>query len=90
MALAEMLMENARLQAELEEAKHTGEELAGLKYKGHVYYKSDGDGPFCAVCVDKDRKLIRVRPHNNFYSDSNEQDGWSCAVCKNTVYFNQR
>lgn len=35
-----------------------------------LYYSQDGDGPFCTVCYDKNKQLIRVttvkRPFNDF------------------------
>jgi hypothetical protein len=50
-------------------------------YENNFYYRvnDDGtkDGPFCQVCYDVDKRLIRLqqRQHPMF---------WSCAVCNNS------
>lgn len=62
---------------ELEETKHIGE---SLQYKGHNYYiEKNGtlDGPYCSVCWDKDKKLIRMHISNGMGYDKA-----TCHVCE--------
>lgn len=57
--LAELIEQNLQLKTELKNAKS---QETDLKLRGDLYYKTDGDGPFCTCCYDSDRKLIRVIP----------------------------
>ncbi len=44
--------------------------------------KPDGsrDGPFCAVCHDQDKKVVRLHDGR----DRAAQTRWLCMICKNT------
>ena len=76
--LADFMEENVTLRAELAELKN--QEAEGPpQLKGGVYFKENGDGPFCTACFDKGGKFIRIK---------REQEGWHefgthmCPVCK--------
>lgn len=65
---------------ELEEECRSHRDIEGVTYDAPYYWRSvDGekDGPFCQVCHDKDRRLIRLQGDGEGY--------WQCNVCKNGV-----
>lgn len=55
--LAALIDENQQLKGELKTARL---QEIDLQIRGDLYYKPDGDGPFCTCCYDRDHKLIRV------------------------------
>ncbi len=55
--LAELIDENTHLKQEIKNATST---VAEVTLKDGLYYKIDGDGPFCTACYDSKRQLIRV------------------------------
>jgi Predicted nucleotide-binding protein containing TIR-like domain len=47
--------------------------------KDGVYFKQDGDGPFCTGCYDSKKELIRISAlSRDFHSIAR----WRCPVCK--------
>ena len=46
--------------------------------RGDVYYKQDGDGPFCTACYDTDRKLIRLPEMGQHFQAFGK---YRCNVC---------
>ena len=52
-----------------------------LHYERPYYWLVEGDGkdgPFCQVCYDKERQLIRLHE-----GDMDNKGLWECKVCKN-------
>lgn len=50
--------------AELEEELSTAGEL---QYKDNMYWRGEGDGPYCSRCWDKDRKLVHLHYINRVH-----------------------
>jgi hypothetical protein len=74
--LAELMEENRQLKEELKKSQST---VAEVVFKSGLYYRPDGDGPFCTTCYDKEHKLIRVtRMARQFWQFGK----WSCGVCE--------
>lgn len=48
-----------------------------LVVRNGLYYKANGDGPFCTGCFDNNKKVIRM---NNLVNA-----GYKCPVCKSFV-----
>jgi hypothetical protein len=67
--------QNAHLNEELKKAKATVPEVV---VKDGLYYKHDGDGPFCTTCYDNNTKLIRLTEMGQVYRDIGR---WRCGVC---------
>ncbi|TSC94398.1 MAG: Uncharacterized protein CEN87_519 [Parcubacteria group bacterium Licking1014_1] len=85
--ILDLIDDSLRLREEIEQVKKENSILKekitiqeDLDFKRVAYYKkSNGDGPYCQACWDRDKKLIRIlsiNEHHNFYN---------CNVCKNTV-----
>lgn len=47
--------------------------------KQGVYWKADGDGPFCTACYDTDKKFIRLTEFTGHFTAFGK---WKCNVCK--------
>lgn len=73
--LAELIDENANLKDAIKQATSTVPEVI---VKDGLYFRPDGDGPFCTACFDKDGQLIRLaemaRTMRHF-------GRWRCHVC---------
>lgn len=75
--LADFMEENVQLRTELAELKN--QEAEGPpEMKNGVYYKHNGDGPFCTACYDKDGKFMRLKRESD---DFPEMGTHSCPVC---------
>ena len=74
--LAELVEENTRLKEALKKAEAVTPEVA---LKGGLYFKLDGDGPYCTTCYDSEKKLIRVSEMGEVFRSSGR---WRCGVCK--------
>lgn len=74
--LAGLLEENQRLSSELKAAKSSVSEMQLI---GDLYYKPDGDGPYCTACFDGKRQLIRVSPMSIAFHAIAK---FKCNVCK--------
>ena len=73
--LADLIEENDQLKREARKAQTT----PVVTIKDGLYYKVDGDGPFCTTCYDSSRTLIRLaeRPQNTWRMLGR----WRCGVC---------
>jgi hypothetical protein len=74
--LSELIKENTQIKEQLKQAENTQIELI---VKDGLYYRADGDGPYCKSCYDSAQKLVRLSemPHT-FRSFGN----WHCSVCE--------
>lgn len=76
MQLAELMTENAELRQEL---LKKAEPALKLTVRDGMYFKEDGDGPFCTACYDTKKQLVRV-PET---ADAMHMIcRWRCNVCK--------
>jgi len=86
-SLADAKMQIAEIQEALIESDKEKKELEKkLSQKENLFFErpyylikqdnEDNDGPFCQICYDKDRKLIRLN-NNRFIAGE-----WNCPVCK--------
>ncbi len=84
--IIELVEENNRLRAENADLRKQEDIQSRLRLgndrRTHVYFlhKKDGereDGPFCTVCWDIDRKLVRP-----FYYTSESGSGYICEYCR--------
>ena len=73
--------------AQISELKEQLKIKKTLIYKAPSYYLKleDGknDGPFCQVCHDKDKKLIRLHPYHSVYGEDLK---FICKVCDKFFY----
>ncbi|SPF32090.1 hypothetical protein SBA1_1030024 [Candidatus Sulfotelmatobacter kueseliae] len=83
--IIELVEENNRLRQENEELRKQKETQGKLRLSttGHVYYLfNEGgqqeDGPFCTVCWDIDRKLVRPFAYRN----EDGSGGHICEFCR--------
>jgi regulator of replication initiation timing len=88
--LANMLNENRELRGEVDRLKG---ELADAKnpkveveFKEGVYYKPNGDGPYCPTCYDTKKQMVRVGEAPSFVQD--DYGRWHCGACDN--YFGKK
>jgi len=75
--LADFMEENVQLRNELTDLKKQKDEGTPVVKNG-VYYKTNGDGPFCTACFDKDGKYMRLKKESD---DFPEMGTHSCPVC---------
>lgn len=86
-SLADAKMQIAEIQEALIESDKEKKELEKkLSRKENLFFErpyylikqnnENNDGPFCQICYDKDRKLIRLN-NNRFIAGE-----WECPVCK--------
>ena len=73
--LAELIDENAQLKQEIKKATSI---VAEVTLKDGLYYKADGDGPFCTACYDSKKQLIRVTELASVFQQIGR---WRCNVC---------
>jgi len=66
---------NRQLEAEVSRLKAPPE----VVYRDNVYFKADGDGPFCPSCYDNDQKLIRIPEVSEVFRMTMK---YRCNVCK--------
>jgi hypothetical protein len=76
--LAELIDENSQLKQELKAFKSAGVEVV---VKDGLYYKPDGDGPFCTACYDSGKTLSRITELGAAFRPIAR---WRCNVCKAT------
>ena len=73
-----------KLEIENRTLKEKLESKVDIIFEKNAYWekKKDGskEGPYCSVCLDKDKKMIRMLPIPNITSNL-----WQCPVCKNKV-----
>lgn len=74
--LAELTEENNDLKQQLKRATTTTPEVV---CRDGLYFKPDGDGPFCTACYDSKKQLIRV---SEYEASFHEIARWHCNVCK--------
>lgn len=73
--LAELLEENAKLRQDAKTALTAKTEMI---MKDGLYFKQDGDGPFCTACHDSKNQVIRVSElPKAFHMIAH----WKCNVC---------
>lgn len=75
--LAMLIEENTQLKEEIKKATSSVVEVV---IKNNLYYKTDGEGPFCTTCYDSKKRLIRVTKLAGLFADFGK---WRCGVCKN-------
>ena len=75
MQALDMADRNRQLQSEIEKLMAPPE----VVYRDNLYFKRDGDGPFCPACYDKDKKLIRIAEAADAFR---EVMRFRCNVCK--------
>src|SRR5947208_1596424 len=56
--LHDLAEENRQLIAATDREKELRE---SYEYADNCYYRKNGDGPFCPLCLDADRKLVRLQ-----------------------------
>lgn len=49
-----------------------------LQVRGDLYFKADGDGPFCTACFDSSQRLVRVTPQKPPFDHFG---AFKCNVC---------
>jgi regulator of replication initiation timing len=59
--LLDLIAENARLKAELEEAKKTNDFADHIVLKDGMYWREGEDIPYCARCWDSEHKQIHMQ-----------------------------
>lgn len=69
--------ENIQLKADAKKLQLPPE----LIVKDGVYFRADGDGPFCTGCYDAGGKLHRLAEQSGLYRKISK---WKCPVCKST------
>lgn len=75
--------DNLKLIEEIKKLKKDEEIDSKLIFKNNSYYMKDNekeDGPFCSVCWDKDRKLVRMHKDSSYYMYR-----WICPI-DNSVF----
>ena len=79
--IKEALMESEKEKKELKEKLELAKKLE-FEMPYYWHHKEDGtkDGPFCQLCYDKEKKLIRLQDGNN--------GEWHCLACKS--YFRDK
>lgn len=50
-----------------------------LQVRGDLYFKADGDGPFCTACFDSRQSLVRVTPMPQLMEDIGK---FRCNACR--------
>jgi hypothetical protein len=73
--LADLIEENDQLKRDAKKAQAA----PAMTVKDGMYYKPDGDGPFCTTCHDSSGKLIRLVP---LMTGITRIGKWHCGVCK--------
>lgn len=73
-----IINENAEQKKEIQQLKKLTGDESDYIIKYNVYYKHDGDGPFCPYCSDKRGKKIRVLRES---SDDDPLVRHFCRVC---------
>lgn len=73
--LAELIDENNNIKQELKAATS---DIAEVVFKDGLYYKPDGDGPFCTACYDSKKALVRVSERGAAFHAIAR---WKCNVC---------
>ncbi len=53
--------------------------LSDVIVKDGVYWKQNGDGPFCTACYDNNKKLFRLSKLSGHFTVFGK---WECPVCK--------
>lgn len=76
--VAELMDENDQLKRKLREKEAPPEIVLGDR---DLYYKPNGDGPFCTACYDTTKRLIRMQPGPE---DFRMAFLYQCNVCKAT------
>jgi hypothetical protein len=74
--------ENHNLRRRITELENILSISKRLMWEAPYYWVKSGEakeGPFCQVCYDKEKRLIRLQNHG--------KGAWSCYSCKNS-YFN--
>lgn len=83
--LAEQMRVNDELKEEIKALKNELENIQNPEmqfvWKGGLYYREDGDGPFCTACYDSDRKSIRVSEAPSMVRSIGSHR-YRCNVCK--------
>ena len=74
----ELAGENADLKQQLSKLKAPPE----VEYRDNVYFKLNGDGPFCPTCHDNDEKLIRIQEVEGVFRDMMK---YRCNVCQSHI-----
>lgn len=74
--LAALLLDNQRLAADLAKATAAAPEVV---FKGGVYYRPTGDGPFCTTCFDRDGRLVRLTELPRMFHGEGR---YTCNACR--------
>lgn len=72
----EVTEENKRLKKEIDDYKKAKDIEDRLVFRDNAYYLNE-EGPYCSVCWDKDKKLVRMH-----YVSGTRYD---CCVCKISI-----
>jgi regulator of replication initiation timing len=79
--ILEIKQENDALKAKIKALEESGINLNKPIFRDGFYYSDDGDGPFCTVCYDKDKKFIRVIPLPSIVVSSG-MGKYQCQNCR--------
>jgi hypothetical protein len=68
-----LVEENGKLEGEIQELEEAFKIKDTLLFEdNHYYIKEPKDGPFCTLCWDKERKLVRLH--------KDDHDWWWCLI----------
>ena len=70
--------ENNSLKQQIEKMNSPPE----MEYRDNVYFKLDGDGPFCPTCYDNNGKMIRIAEVEEVFRDMCK---YMCNVCEGQI-----
>jgi hypothetical protein len=79
--ILEIKQENDALKAKIKALEESAINLNKPIFQDGFYYSDDGDGPFCTVCYDKDKKFIRVTPLPSIVVSSG-MGKYQCQNCR--------
>lgn len=80
----DLIFDNGTLRAKIKELETQISRSKDVRFNGTIYYTVENgkeDGPFCPVCYDKERKLVRLHDGRQRVA----QARWLCLVC-NAVF----
>ncbi len=76
----EIVLENGGLKEKIRGLETEIKTSAQMVYRvSHYWHKDSAEGPFCAICYDKDHKIVRLHDGHS----RNLRAKWICLVCHN-------
>ena len=76
--LVEIMEENAELKKEIQLIKGHAQESNDFVLKNSMYYKENGDRPFCTGCYDTKRQPVRLIKQKSPFNTFGE---YKCPAC---------